>query len=267
MDGTAYSKGTFGVNLSVQYPRPGPTRERRPVGSRTMKANLFFAFLFIKSSELLPFSNMQTVKMKSLVSIQGRGYTVRLSFKLYQTIHLRGGNPGFPSSSIIVEPLQNLKSSSLVEDIKSRRQNLGNSSCTKKSEVSGKPKVGQNLEGMTISKSVDFAGWYSELVVKSEMIEYYDISGCYILRPWAFAIWERIQSFLDSRIKQMGVQGCYFPMFVSKKSLHAEQEHVAGFTPEVAWVTRSGTSQLTEEIAIRPTSETIMYPAFAKWIR
>ena len=65
----------------------------------------------------------------------------------------------------------------------------------------------------------------------------------------------------------MGVQGCYFPMFVSKKSLHAEQEHVAGFTPEVAWVTRSGTSQLTEEIAIRPTSETIMYPAFAKWIR
>jgi prolyl-tRNA synthetase len=102
---------------------------------------------------------------------------------------------------------------------------------------------------MTISKSVDFAGWYSELVVKSEMIEYYDISGCYILRPWAYAIWERIQSHLDSRIKAMGVKNCYFPMFVSKKALHAEQEHVAGFTPEVAWVTRSGASQVAEDIA------------------
>ena len=130
-----------------------------------------------------------------------------------------------------------------------------------------KQKTGQTLEGMTISKSVDFAGWYSELVVKSEMIEYYDISGCYILRPWAYSIWERIQSHLDARIKAMGVQNCYFPMFVSKKALHAEQEHVAGFTPEVAWVTRSGASQLAEEIAVRPTSETIMYPAFAKWIR
>jgi hypothetical protein len=130
-----------------------------------------------------------------------------------------------------------------------------------------KAKAGQTLEGMTVSKSGDFAAWYSELVVKSEMIEYYDISGCYILRPWAFAIWERIQAHLDARIKDMGVQNCYFPMFVSKKSLYAEQEHIAGFTPEVAWVTRSGTSQLTEEIAVRPTSETIMYPAFSKWIR
>ena len=145
---------------------------------------------------------------------------------------------------------------------------VASSSCAKtKTEKTTKSKVGQTLEGMTVSKSVDFAAWYAELVVKSEMIEYYDISGCYILRPWAYAIWERIQSYLDCRIKAMGVQNCYFPMFVSKKSLYAEQEHIAGFTPEVAWVTRSGTSQLTEEIAVRPTSETIMYPAFSKWIR
>ena len=140
--------------------------------------------------------------------------------------------------------------------------------CSKTSnKAPNKQKTGQTLEGMTVSKSADFAGWYSELVVKSEMIEYYDISGCYILRPWAYSIWERIQSHLDAKIKAMGVQNCYFPMFVSKKALHAEQEHVAGFTPEVAWVTRSGASQLAEEIAVRPTSETIMYPAFAKWIR
>jgi len=136
----------------------------------------------------------------------------------------------------------------------------------------GKLKGGSKIkdkrtDGLTISKNADFASWYSQLVVKSELIEYYDISGCYILRPWAYAIWEIIQSFVDSKIKAMGVKSCYFPMFVSKKALHAEQEHVEGFTPEVAWVTKSGNTNLAEEIAIRPTSETIMYPAFAKWIR
>jgi hypothetical protein len=105
-----------------------------------------------------------------------------------------------------------------------------------------KQKPGQTLEGMTISKAADFAGWYAELVVKSEMIEYYDISGCYILRPWAYSIWERIQSHLDARIKAMGVKNCYFPMFVSKKALHAEQEHVAGFTPEVSRIARPSIS-------------------------
>jgi prolyl-tRNA synthetase len=99
------------------------------------------------------------------------------------------------------------------------------------------------------------------------MIEYYDISGCYILRPWSFAIWEGIQGFFDKEIKALGVQNAYFPLFVAKSALEAEKEHVEGFSPEVAWVTRSGQSELPEPIAIRPTSETIMYPAYAKWIR
>ena len=119
-----------------------------------------------------------------------------------------------------------------------------------------KQKTGQTLEGMTISKSADFAGWYSELVVKSEMIEYYDISGCYILRPWAYSIWERIQSHLDARIKAMGVQNCYFPMFVSKKALHAEQEHVAGFTPEVARGARRGASETPDKHTPQYSSHT-----------
>lgn len=99
------------------------------------------------------------------------------------------------------------------------------------------------------------------------MIDYYDISGCYILRPWAYSIWEQIQGFFDSHIKALGVQNAYFPVFVSRSALEAEKEHVEGFAAEVAWVTKSGQSDLAEPIAIRPTSETIMYPAYAKWIR
>ncbi|CAE7471321.1 proRS [Symbiodinium natans] len=99
------------------------------------------------------------------------------------------------------------------------------------------------------------------------MIEYYDVSGCYILRPWSFFIWQQIHRWLDGKIQELGVQNAYFPCFVSQEALRAEEEHVEGFAPEVAWVTKSGTSELTKPIAIRPTSETIMYPSFAKWIR
>lgn len=101
-------------------------------------------------------------------------------------------------------------------------------------------KKGDTLEGITTSKADSFSAWYSEVVVKSELIDYYDVSGCYILRPWAYAIWELLQQELDRRIKAMDVQGCYFPMFVSEKALNAEQDHVVGFTPEVAWVTKTG---------------------------
>jgi len=99
------------------------------------------------------------------------------------------------------------------------------------------------------------------------MIDYYDISGCYILRPRAYYIWEKIQHFFDTEIKTLGVENCYFPMFVSQAALEKEKNHIEGFAPEVAWVTKSGSSDLDQPIAIRPTSETIMYPAFAKWIK
>eukprot|EP00960_Hanusia_phi_P021775 644814-Hanusia_phi.AAC.2 len=125
----------------------------------------------------------------------------------------------------------------------------------------------ETLLSITAKKEEDFANWYSEVITRSDMIDYYDISGCYILKPWSFSIWEQIQSFLDGEIKKLGVQGCYFPMFVSQKALEAEKDHIEGFSPEVAWVTKSGQSELENPIAVRPTSETIMYPAFAKWIR
>ncbi|CAI2359731.1 unnamed protein product [Moneuplotes crassus] len=121
--------------------------------------------------------------------------------------------------------------------------------------------------GITISREDDFSLWYSQVITKSEMIEYYDVSGCYILRPWSYGIWERVQRFLDGLFKQSGVENSYFPIFVTEKALTKEEDHLEGFAPEVAWVTKSGKTDMKEPIAIRPTSETIMYPAFAKWVQ
>lgn len=118
-----------------------------------------------------------------------------------------------------------------------------------------------------MKKDEDFGEWYSQVVVESEMISYYDVSGCYILRPWSFSIWDEIKGWLDSQIKALGVQNAYFPLFITEDVLMTEKEHVEGFAPEVAWVTKSGSSDLERPIAIRPTSETVMYPYYAQWIR
>jgi bifunctional glutamyl/prolyl-tRNA synthetase len=77
------------------------------------------------------------------------------------------------------------------------------------------------------------------VLTKAELIEYYDVSGCYILRPWSYAIWEAIKDFMDSEIKKLGVQNCYFPLFVSRAMLEKEKTHIADFSPEV-----SGTNPL-----------------------
>ncbi|KAG7814127.1 hypothetical protein KL921_000401 [Ogataea angusta] len=123
------------------------------------------------------------------------------------------------------------------------------------------------LIGVTVDKERDFSGWYQQILTKGEMLDYYDVSGCYILRPASYAIWEKIQRWFDDRIKADGVSNAYFPMFVSSRVLEKEKDHVEGFAPEVAWVTKAGSSDLEEPIAIRPTSETVMYPYYAKWIR
>ncbi|XP_059633311.1 proline--tRNA ligase, cytoplasmic-like [Cornus florida] len=121
--------------------------------------------------------------------------------------------------------------------------------------------------GLSYKKEENFGEWYSEVVVSGEMIEYYDISGCYILRPWTMSIWETMQAFFDPEIKKMKIKNCYFPLFVSPVVLQKEKDHIEGFAPEVAWVTKSGQSELEVPIAIRPTSETVMYPYYSKWIR
>lgn len=121
--------------------------------------------------------------------------------------------------------------------------------------------------GISNKKDENFGDWYSEVVVEGEMIEYYDVSGCYVLRPWAYSIWEVLEVFFDAEIKKMGIKNSYFPLFVSEKALTKEKNHIEGFAPEVAWVTKSGETDLEVPIAIRPTSETVMYPIFSKWIR
>ncbi|KAL4444722.1 hypothetical protein ABPG74_015930 [Tetrahymena malaccensis] len=136
-----------------------------------------------------------------------------------------------------------------------------------KKETAKVEEAGHTKLGIDVKKDQDLSEWYKQVITKSELIEYYDISGCYILRPHAYAIWEIIQRFFDDIIKGFDVQNAYFPMFVTDKALNKEKEHVEGFSPEVAWVTRSGSTDLPEPIAVRPTSETIMYPAYSKWIK
>jgi prolyl-tRNA synthetase len=128
-------------------------------------------------------------------------------------------------------------------------------------------KKGETLLAMKWKKEENFAMWYSDVIVLSEMISYYDISGCYILRPWSYKIWEILQKWFDVEIQKLDVENSYFPLFVSQDRLEKEKDHVEGFAPEVAWVTRSGDGELAKPIAVRPTSETIMYPAFSDWIK
>ncbi len=115
----------------------------------------------------------------------------------------------------------------------------------------------QTQLGLSNSKTDNFGDWYSELVVSSELISYYDVSGCYILRPWAYAMWEVVQRWFDDKIKSLGVQNAYFPLFITEDVLNTEKDHVEGFAPEVAWVTKYGNSEMDKPIAIRPTSETV----------
>ena len=123
------------------------------------------------------------------------------------------------------------------------------------------------LIGITVRKAGDFPEWYAQVLRKGDMLDYYDVSGCYILKPWSYHVWQSIQTFFDAEIKTLGVENCYFPMFVSADVLEREKDHIEGFAPEVAWVTKAGSSDLERPVAIRPTSETVMYPYYAKWIQ
>lgn len=129
------------------------------------------------------------------------------------------------------------------------------------------PKEDKKEMGITVKKDFDVSEWYTQVIQKAELIEYSPVSGCMIIRPRAYAIWEKLQQFIDAEIKKSGVQNAYFPLFIPESLLKKESEHVAGFAPEVAWVTQGGDSKLAERLAVRPTSETIMYDSYAKWIR
>jgi prolyl-tRNA synthetase len=121
--------------------------------------------------------------------------------------------------------------------------------------------------GITVKKTEDFSEWYTQVVLKSKLADYAPVRGCMIFREDSYAIWEKIQEIFNEKIKKTGHRNVYFPMFIPENLLKREAEHFQGFTPEVAWVTTGGDTELEEKLAIRPTSETIMYAAYSKWIR
>ncbi|MBD3247362.1 proline--tRNA ligase [Candidatus Pacearchaeota archaeon] len=125
----------------------------------------------------------------------------------------------------------------------------------------------ETQEGLTVTKEGDFSEWYQELITKAELADYSSVSGCIVFRPRAYQIWEKTKSVIDKEFKKIGIQNSYFPLFIPKKLLAKESKHVEGFTPEVAWVTHAGSTKLNEKLAVRPTSEAIMYDSYSKWIR
>jgi prolyl-tRNA synthetase len=121
--------------------------------------------------------------------------------------------------------------------------------------------------GVTVKKSENLSEWYTQVILKSGMADYAPIKGCMVFRELSYAIWEKIQQIFNEKIKRTGHKNVYFPLFIPESFLKKEAEHFAGFVPEVAWVTIGGETPLEERLAIRPTSETIIYAMFAKWIR
>ncbi len=121
--------------------------------------------------------------------------------------------------------------------------------------------------GVTVRKSEDFSEWYTQVILKSELADYAPIKGCIVFREYSYAIWEKIQDFFNEKIKETGHKNAYFPLFIPESFLRREAEHFEGFNPEVAWITMGGNSELEERLAVRPTSETIMYTMYKKWIR
>ncbi|MHB1924640.1 MAG: proline--tRNA ligase [Acidimicrobiales bacterium] len=116
-------------------------------------------------------------------------------------------------------------------------------------------------------QSEDFPAWYQDVVARAEMADNGPVRGTMVIRPWGYAIWERMQADLDRRIKDTGALNAYFPLFIPESYLHKEAEHVEGFSPELAVVTHGGGKELEEPVVVRPTSETIINAYFSKWVQ
>jgi prolyl-tRNA synthetase len=117
------------------------------------------------------------------------------------------------------------------------------------------------------SRSENFSDWYNELVLRAELADYAPVRGCMIVRPYGWALWENIQQSLDRRFKATGHVNAAFPLLIPRSFIEKEKSHVEGFSPELAIVTHGGGEELEEPLAIRPTSETIIGHAYAKWIQ
>src|SRR6187399_1879712 len=116
-------------------------------------------------------------------------------------------------------------------------------------------------------RATDFSAWYNEVIMRAQLADYSPVRGCMVIRPNGYAIWEEMQKALDKMFKDTGHQNAYFPLFIPQSFLSKEAEHVEGFAPETAVVTIGGGKVLEEPLVVRPTSETIIYSMFAKWVQ
>jgi prolyl-tRNA synthetase len=116
-------------------------------------------------------------------------------------------------------------------------------------------------------RSKDYPRWYQDVISQAELADNGPVRGTMVIRPWGYAIWERLQAELDRRIKEAGADNAYFPVFIPESYLRREAEHVQGFSPELAVVTHGGGRELEEPVVVRPTSETVINSFFAKWVQ
>lgn len=116
-------------------------------------------------------------------------------------------------------------------------------------------------------RAEDYNAWYLDIIDVAGLAEYAPVKGCMIIKPYGYALWEKVQKVLDVRFKETGVENAYFPLLIPERLLKREEKHIEGFAPEVAVVTHAGGKELEEPLVIRPTSETIMYEVFSGWIR
>ena len=115
--------------------------------------------------------------------------------------------------------------------------------------------------------NVNFPQWYTDVVLKTELVDYGPVKGTMVIRPYGYEIWENIQHEMDARFKATGHKNAYFPLFIPYSFLVKEADHVEGFAPEVALVTHIGNTPLEEQLVVRPTSETIICSMYAKWVK
>ena len=135
------------------------------------------------------------------------------------------------------------------------------------STSAGRGKAEKEFVKEITPQSVDYSQWYIDVVLKTELMDYAPVKGCMAIRPYGYAIWEKIQQLLDRRIKDTGHQNAYFPMFIPQELLQKEAAHVEGFAPEVALVTKGGGETLAEPLVVRPTSEAIICDFYSRWIQ
>ena len=117
------------------------------------------------------------------------------------------------------------------------------------------------------TRAEDFANWYNEVVLRAELADYSPVRGSMVIRPWGYGIWELMQRALDDMFKETGHENAYFPLLIPMSFIEREKDHIEGFAPELAVVTQGGGKELEEPYAIRPTSETIIYSMYSKWVQ